>query len=561
MKKIIFALVVLLSVQFANAQVKPAATAKKAVESAQAASQDPKKATKVATWLKLSKSYIDAYNSPKGNAMNMLGIGVGQQEVALQLAGEKPVSVENIVIGGQPYIKEVYETRDYLYNSKGQFEMIVVKKTVVENALAGALEAYKKAYEVDAKQSKLKDIKEGIAAVVAGYLEDGMTAYTLGDNATASKYFGLAGEASLVAPCDTPNAEAFYYAGYTALVGGNTEQARVFFEKCLELNYYENGEVYAKLAAIYEQYAKAEETKAAEIENNTLLNLEMRLSYAEGQLNDFVSKEKVLKLNEEDLAARMGKKPRKEDVAMKQQFASQRRAALDSIAKFKAEIETVRPEFEKLSKIVAEYNEAGMKQREISRGILEQGFEKFPQSQSVLIGLINCYLESKQDPSRLFELIAAAKVNEPTNASLCYVEGNIYNELRQAVKEDTPEAEAKRQEYFDCALKAYEECVKVNPEFEYGYIGKGLLYYNYAAELKDKANFEESVAKYEELDAKSQQAYLDSMEPFEQAFAVTKDAILKKNIADFLKSIYYRFSSEEKYLELYKKYDAIVKEL
>ena len=53
MKKIIFALVVLLSVQFANAQVKPAATAKKAVESSQAASQDPKKATKVATWLKL----------------------------------------------------------------------------------------------------------------------------------------------------------------------------------------------------------------------------------------------------------------------------------------------------------------------------------------------------------------------------------------------------------------------------------------------------------------------------------------------------------------------------
>ena len=56
MKKIILALVVLLSVQFANAQVKPAAAAKKAVESAEAASQDPKKAPKVATWLKLAKA-------------------------------------------------------------------------------------------------------------------------------------------------------------------------------------------------------------------------------------------------------------------------------------------------------------------------------------------------------------------------------------------------------------------------------------------------------------------------------------------------------------------------
>ena len=49
MKKIIIALAVLLSVQLANAQVKPAAVAKKGVESAEAASQDPKKAPKVAT--------------------------------------------------------------------------------------------------------------------------------------------------------------------------------------------------------------------------------------------------------------------------------------------------------------------------------------------------------------------------------------------------------------------------------------------------------------------------------------------------------------------------------
>ena len=56
MKKIIIALAVLLSVQFANAQVKPAAVAKKAVETADAAAKDPKKAAKVATWLKLAKA-------------------------------------------------------------------------------------------------------------------------------------------------------------------------------------------------------------------------------------------------------------------------------------------------------------------------------------------------------------------------------------------------------------------------------------------------------------------------------------------------------------------------
>ena len=455
MKKIIFALVVLLSVQFANAQVKPAATAKKAVESAQAASQDAKKATKVATWLKLAKSYMDAYNSPKGNAMNMLGMGVGQQEVALQLAGEKPTATENVVLGGEACIKEVYATRDYVYNSKGQFVTIIVTKPVVEDALAGALEAYKKAYEVDAKQSKIKDITEGIAAVSNSYLDDGMTAYMLGDNATASKYFGLAAEASLVEPYNKLNTEALYNAGYTALASGNVEQAKNYYEKCLEHNYYyENGEVFAKLGEIY-------------------TNLEQPAKACE---------------------------------------------------------------------------------------ILEQGFMKYPQSQSILIGLINYYLQSKKDTGRLFELIAAAKANEPSNASLYYVEGNIYNELRQAVKADEEGAEAKKQEYFDAAIKAYEECVKVNPEFEFGYIGKGIQYYNYAVELQDKASNEFNQAKYEALLAEMEKALENALEPFEQAYNVSKDNALRVNVAEYLKNINYRFYSRgAEYEAAYNKYNEIVK--
>jgi tetratricopeptide (TPR) repeat protein len=455
MKKIIFALVVLLSVQFANAQVKPAATAKKAVESAQAASQDPKKAAKVATWLKLAKSYVDAYNSPKGNAMNMLGMGVGQQEVALQLAGEKPTATENIVLGGEPCIKEVYATRDYVYNSKGQFVTIIVTKPVVEDALAGALEAYKKAYEVDVKKSKVKDITEGIASISSSYLDEGMTAYMLGDNATASKYFGLAAEASLVEPYNQLNAEALYNAGYTALASGNVEQAKYYYEKCLEHNYYyENGEVFAKLGEIYTNLEQPE--KACEI--------------------------------------------------------------------------------------------------------LEQGFMKYPQSQSILIGLINYYLQSKQDTGRLFELISAAKANEPNNASLYYVEGNIYNELRQAVDANEDGAEAKKQDLLEKAVAAYDECVKINPEYEFGYIGKGVMFYNLAIEIQEVAANEMDNAKYEALVVKMEDALLNSLKPFESAYNMSKDDSLKLNIAEYLKNIYYRFYSKgAEYEEGYNKYNQIVK--
>ena len=60
MKRILIALAVLLAVQTADAQVKAIDSAKKAVEAADAAAQNPKKATKVATWLKLATAYMDA---------------------------------------------------------------------------------------------------------------------------------------------------------------------------------------------------------------------------------------------------------------------------------------------------------------------------------------------------------------------------------------------------------------------------------------------------------------------------------------------------------------------
>ena len=68
MKKILLAIAVLLTVQLADAQVKSPDAAKKAVEAAEAAANDAKKATKVATWLKLATAYMDAYNAPKGSA-------------------------------------------------------------------------------------------------------------------------------------------------------------------------------------------------------------------------------------------------------------------------------------------------------------------------------------------------------------------------------------------------------------------------------------------------------------------------------------------------------------
>ena len=435
MKRILLALTVLLSVQLADAQVKAPDAAKKAVDAAEAASKDAKKATKVATWLKLATAYMDAYNAPKGSAW----LGASKQELQLVMGNDKPVSSENVVLAGDPVVKEVYAEKELYFNQNGQLVLIRVTKPVYADALDKAFEAYKKAYEVDVKKSKVKDITNGLDLLTQNYLDDGMNCYMFEDYAAASKLFGKAAEVSSAQPLNKIDTVALYNAGFTAWMVKDYPRAEEFFNKCLDINYYyEGGEVFAKLSDIY---------------NNT-------------------------------------------------------------------------------------------DRKDKAREVLELGFTKFPQSQSILIGLINYYLESKQSPDRLFELIAEAKKNEPNNASLYYVEGNIYNELGQK----------------DKAVEAYYKCAEINPEYEYGFIGAGILYYNQAIEIQDKAAAELDNAKYEALVEEFEKALLNALEPFEKAFAISKDDSIRVNIAEYLKNIYYRFSTKGADYEAgYNKYNEIVK--
>jgi hypothetical protein len=205
--------------------------------------------------------------------------------------------------------------------------------------------------------------------------------------------------------------------------------------------------------------------------------------------------------------------------------------------------------YSKLSDIYSNLGDA-----EKSVKALEDGFTKFPQSQSILIGLINYYLSNNENPERLFELIALAKKNEPDNASLYYVEGNIYSELRKADS-------AKAQEYEEKAAAAYDLCSSINPAYEFGHIGKGVLYYNIAIELQEKASDPTlSYRAWEQMNKLFAEYLKKAVEPFETAYNISKDDTLKVNIANFLKEIYYRFYDEgPEWKAGYDKYNTVVK--
>ena len=425
MKKILLALAVLASMQVANAQVKSAADAKKAVEAAEAAASNEKKAVKTATWLKLGQEYVKAYDAPTGNIIP----GSSKTELALMMGSEKPVSTEAVEIQGTPYTKEVYADKNLYFNANGQLAVIEVTKPVYADALEKAIAAYQKAYDLDASHAKSKDIAAAFDLIGQKYNTEAYNKYTLGDLASASKYFEKAAEVEALAPLSKIDTTSIYNAGFTAWATKDMSKAKELFEKCYNLGYYyEGGEVFAKLA----------------------------------------------------------------------------------------DVDTLN-----------------------TKKYLEEGFEKFPQSQSILIGLINYYLKSNESTDRLFELLDKAKANEPNNASLFYVEGNIRSQLG-----DT-----------ENAVKAYRKCAEINPEYEYGFIGEGTMYYNKAIEVQTKAQDELDDTKYMALVKEFEEDLKACIPAFEKAFAVTKSEQVKAGVAEYLKNAYYRFRDEgADYMAGYEKY-------
>ena len=434
MKKILFALALLASVTYATAQnVKSESAAKAALEAAQAAANNAKKATKVATWLKLASSYMDAYNAPMGNGW----IGAQAQELALVMGNQRAIGESNVEVNGTQYLKKSYPSADYYFNPSGQLAVIKVTKPIVDNALGKALDAYKNAFKNDPKGTKTADIVRGIESIAEKFTQEAYDAYTFGDMAAASKLFEAAADAFATEPCSKVDGESIYNAGFAAWAGEDFARAKSLFQKAIDNKYFgEEGDVYAKLADVTEKLGDKEGSKA----------------------------------------------------------------------------------------------------------FLEEGAKAFPSSQPILIGLINYYVSSGQDTDQVFELLDKAKKNEPDNASLYYVEGNINKELGKV----------------DEAIASYRKCAEINPSYEYGYIGEGLLLYNQAYDIQEEAQAELDDAKYNALVEKFEASLKGCIAPFEKAIEVTKDESLKPSIAEYLRNACYRFREEPGFQEKYDKYSAMV---
>ncbi len=188
----------------------------------------------------------------------------------------------------------------------------------------------------------------------------------------------------------------------------------------------------------------------------------------------------------------------------------------------------------------------GQGKNEVGRTILEDGFKLFPSSQAIIISLINYYMDAKEDPAKLFALIAEAKANEPNNASLYYVEGDIYKGMGEM------------QKALDCYYKSFE----IDNSYYFGLYAAGVLWYDEAVRVSEIAQSEMDDQKYQALVDEFEGYMKNAIEPFETLFEVADDPEFKQVSAEYLKSINFRFRNEDqKYADAYEKYNSYLNSL
>lgn len=177
--------------------------------------------------------------------------------------------------------------------------------------------------------------------------------------------------------------------------------------------------------------------------------------------------------------------------------------------------------------------------------ILTTAFEKFPTSQSVLVSLINIYLESNDDPEKVLTILKVAQGNEPNNASLVYAEGSVYRKLNK----------------FEEAIAAFDKAAQIDAKYVYAPFAAGCAYYDWAVDIQDKAQNELDDNKYAALLEQMEKTLESAIVPFEKAFEVSEDADIKLACAEYLKNIYFRFREKgENYQASYDKFNKYVEE-
>jgi hypothetical protein len=171
--------------------------------------------------------------------------------------------------------------------------------------------------------------------------------------------------------------------------------------------------------------------------------------------------------------------------------------------------------------------------------ILKEGFDKYPDSQDLVIEFINYYLTTGK-PDEALEYIKMAQEKDPTNTSLYFAEAHMYD------KQGNPEK----------AASTYKKVIEMKPNYFDAYFNLGVVYYYHGQDLFKQASEPKlSNDEYQSLMDKGNAELKNAIEPMEKCVELleAKDKLTTdeqetlKSVYETLRSIYYRFDMKEKY--------------
>ena len=235
------------------------ATLLKKIDKLETDTQNPKKSGKAATWLDLGNAYYEAAT------VAAKGLYRGETALEVEVAFPKPQKGTETV-GGTEYEKWSYPYFD-LYLTDGAVYFWTMKKTIVEDALNKAAEAYKKAYELDPKVAQ--KVADGLTKVADGYKQDADNAYATRSLDPTAKAFAAAYDVQLHPALNKIDTMCCFYAGYIFTVERKFEEGAKYLKDAIANGYESDGEAYYYLFHCYYGQKKFDDAKAVLLEGVT----------------------------------------------------------------------------------------------------------------------------------------------------------------------------------------------------------------------------------------------------------------------------------------------------
>jgi tetratricopeptide (TPR) repeat protein len=167
--------------------------------------------------------------------------------------------------------------------------------------------------------------------------------------------------------------------------------------------------------------------------------------------------------------------------------------------------------------------------------ILQQGFSKFPESQDIVVELINYYLTTGKADEAL-NYIKIAQQKDPENISLVFAEATLYD---------------KKGEY-DKAVEIYDKSIAMDPNYFNGYYNKAVLYYNRGQQYYKEAD-NAPLNEYKKIQELGDAQFVLAVAPMEKCMQLleanpnptAEDAETLRIVYETLKSVYVRIKKND----------------